>query len=170
MPLFFIEMGQGIIARPDLRVRTSALYSCTLIAGHNTASGYAGAFHYPSGTVGEDKDVLADMEVWIAVLRPTVVTLVFASDASGFGQGGTPRDEQVQLTNWVRQQCGIAPATTSASAAGMELSAAGVFNAGNINTLAGNFDIGQAIRVETRDSGRYLDHDGFTLIGRNRES
>lgn len=50
MPSYFIEMGQGIIADGnDLRIATSALLTCTFIAGFNEQVGYAGAFHYPAG-------------------------------------------------------------------------------------------------------------------------
>lgn len=50
MPSYFIEMGQGIIAKSnDLHIATSALFSCTFIAGLNEQVGYAGAFHYPAG-------------------------------------------------------------------------------------------------------------------------
>jgi len=168
MPLFFIEMGQGIIARGDLRVSTSALYSCTLIAGYNQGSGYGGAYHYPSHSLGQP-EVRADMDVWAAVLRPTAIRLVFASDTSGFGLMGTPANDQFQLQQWVMQQCNVVPALTAASGAGMELLVGGGFNAGVLSTLAGNFSPNQAINVDHRSAGRYLDHGGFTLVGENRE-
>jgi hypothetical protein len=168
MPLFFIEMGQGIIARGDVRVRTSTLYSCTLIVGYNQGSGYGGAYHYPSNRL-DDPAVRADMDNWAAVLRPTAVTLIFALDASGAGMMGTPARDQFDLQQWVNQQCNVAPATTSAVGAGVELFVGGGFNAGNVAHLAGNFDPNQAIGVDNRTAGRYLDHGGFTLLGVNRE-
>ncbi|GGA16906.1 hypothetical protein [Dyella nitratireducens] len=50
MPSYFIEMGQGIVAKSnDLLITTSTLHTCTFIAGFNAQVGYAGAFHYPAG-------------------------------------------------------------------------------------------------------------------------
>ena len=168
MPLFFIEMGQGIIATGDLRVRTSALYSCTLIAGHNARSGYGGAYHYPSDSL-DDTDVRADMDVWAAVLRPTAVTLIHALDSTGMGLMGTVNADKLALRNWVIQQCGVIPATVSTVGAGMELVGGGGFNAGSINNLLGNFDQAHQIQVKTREAGTYLDYGRFTLVGHNRE-
>ncbi|WP_209544917.1 hypothetical protein [Variovorax sp. 1615] len=62
MASFFIEMGQGILApgydpakkTGELRVTTSDLWSCALIAGHNASTGWAGAFHYPSGELSSN--------------------------------------------------------------------------------------------------------------------
>ena len=167
MPLFFIEMGQGLIARGDLRVRTSTLYSCTLIAGYNAGSQYGGAYHYPSDSL-ENLDVRADMAVWVAVLRPTAVTLVFARDSSGAGLMGTKAVDRLHLQQWVLQQCGIAATTRDAVAVGMELLPGG-YNADSTANLAGNFDPNQAIRLDHRMSGRYLDYGGYTLVGTNRE-
>ncbi|HTV84025.1 MAG TPA: hypothetical protein VME63_01370 [Dyella sp.] len=99
MPVYSIEMGQGVIARAtELAVITTALYSCTFIAGINATVGYAGAFHYPAlalltfgeqvhaSTLGsrtyqalmaQRQDIKSDMLDWLRTLRPTEI--VFAS-------------------------------------------------------------------------------------------
>jgi len=82
---------------------------------------------------------------------------------------GTPANDQFQLQQWVMHQCNVVPAVTAASGAGMELLVGGGFNAGVLSTLAGNFSPNQAINVDHRSAGRYLDHGGFTLVGENRE-
>jgi len=166
MPLFFIEMGQGIIARGDLRVCTSPLYSCTLFAGYNRGSGYGGAFHYPSNGIGMF-DVRADLDLWATLLRPSDVTLVFA-DCSGHGVMGTGSADKDYLQMWVRQKCGVSPITATATGAGMELLADGGFSAGRRLNLAGDFSPGSEIHLETRSSGTYVDYGRFTLIGQNR--
>jgi hypothetical protein len=167
VPLFFIEMGQGIIARGDLRVRTSPLYSCTLIAGRNAGSGYGGAYHYPADALSNDDEVQADMDVWAAILRPTSVTLVFAADATGTGAMGTALHDRHALQQWVLQTCGVVPTTVSANAAGMELFPGG-YSADRLGNLAGDFSPAHAIHVDHRMPGRYLDHGGFTLVGEDR--
>ena len=40
MPLYFIEMGQGVIARPEMRVRTSCLSSCTMMTGWSATTNF----------------------------------------------------------------------------------------------------------------------------------
>lgn len=134
MPLFFIEMGQGIIANGALRVRTSA------------------------------PDVRADMDTWMAVLRPTAVTLIFSPL---IGMMGTSNADRQNLQHWV-QQNGVVPATTNAVAAGMELTPAGLA-AGNIANLSPGFGNGPVIQLHTRDAGTYLDNGRYTLVGENRE-
>lgn len=168
MPLFFIEMGQGIIGRGDLRVSTSTLYSCTLIAGRNAGSGLGGAYHYPASALPNDDDaVRMDMDIWAAVLRPTAVTLVFAADTAGNGVLGTGLLDRQALQQWVLQTCGVAATTVTATGAGMELLANG-YNADRVGNLAGNFNPSNAIHLENRMAGRYLDYGGFTLVGRDR--
>ncbi len=168
MPLFFIEMGQGIVANGDLRVCTSPIYSCTLIAGYNARSGYGGAYHYPAETLSQ-ADVRADMDVWAAVLRPTAVTLVFAQDTVGNGILGTKLADRNALQAWVLHQCVVPPTLTLAVRAGMELLAGGGYAAGSVRNLAGDFDMGATINVDTRTAGTYLDYGRFTLVGQNRE-
>jgi hypothetical protein len=160
VPLFYIEMGQGIIANGDLRLRTSALLSCTLIGGYSAASRYGGAYHYPSAG-RNNPSVRADMDLWAAVLRPTAVILVFATQS---GLLGTSLAEQLWLQNWVTQRCNVVPLTSNAVGAGVQLNP---FAAGAIQNLTANFNVAQ-INVQTRQSGTYLDHGRFTLIGRDR--
>ena len=176
MPLFFIEMGQGIIANGDLKVQTSALFSCTLIAGHNTTTGYGGAYHYPSGNMS-DPGVKLDMDTWAARLRPTAVILVLARGQARSNhaphhhadpQRPLTSDEadQLALRNWVTLQLRVAPTTVRAVAAGMQLNP---FEAGSIDDLSGDFTP-DPIKVNTRQAGTYQDEGRFTLIGRDREN
>jgi len=166
MPLYFIEMGQGIVANGDLRVRTSTLYSCTLIAGRNAQSGYGGAYHYPAEDL-DDPDVLADMDRWVSVLRPTAVTLIFAPNTGVIGTG-TSQHDRAQLQNWVMHRCGFVPTMVQAVAAGMQLLPGGM-NAGSIANFAGGFG-GGAIQLHTREAGTYDEIFGrFTLVGEDRE-
>lgn len=119
MPVYSIEMGQGIIARgSNLGVVTTALYSCTFIAGINPATGYAGAFHYPALSlrafgegvhesetnspeylklVSSRYDIKSDMLDWLRTLRPTDVTLAF-------GKLSASHDVN-KLENWCRAHC-----------------------------------------------------------------
>jgi hypothetical protein len=169
MPLFFIEMGQGIISRGDVRVRTSPIYSCTLIAGYNAGSHYGGAYHYPSDTLDDDPSVKEDMGVWVAVLRPT--QLIFVHAQAMMGMGGTTWQDQLALHNWAVTTCGVVPVLNPTPvSAGMELFVGGGFNAGPTNTLVGNFNPNKTIDLSHRGAGAYLDHGRFTLIGRNREN
>lgn len=165
MPLFFIEMGQGLIARPDLRICTSALYSCTLVAGHNAQSGYGGAYHYPCNRLG-DFEVRMDMDAWAAILRPTAVVLVHAQ-GPGLGIGGTPVQDRARLVQWALS-LGVQPAQANATAAGMHLLHAGGFGADSVGNLPGVYLPHTAVRVDDLPAGRYLDQGGFTLVGMNR--
>jgi hypothetical protein len=168
MTTFYIEMGQGIVGRADICVSTSALYTCTLIAGHNAASGYAGAYHYGANALASDADARADMDVWVAILRPTAVTLVFAPDPAGNGVLGTPHPDKVALRAWVASKCHFAPAEAQAAGAGMELLVATGFAAGPKGHLHGNFDLDISVDVHARGAGTYLDYGRYTLIGRDR--
>jgi hypothetical protein len=174
MPLFYIEMGQGIIANGDLKVRTSQLLSCTLIAGHNTTTGEGGAYHYPEGEIG-DRSVKADMDAWAAQLRPTAVILVLARKGNlrgnlagnlGGNLGGTSDSDQLDLRNWVTLQLRVAPTTARALAAGMQLNP---FEADSIDRLSGDFNA-NPINVDTRLAGIYTDHGSFTLFGKDRNT
>ena len=163
MPLFYIGMGQGIIGRADLRVRTSKLEGCVLIAGYNPTSGYGGAFHYPSGS-RKDPGVLQDMSRWASLLAPTVITLVLTPAFSEMaGDEGTSKKDRIALEDWSRMICGVAPTKVSAVSAGMELLAGGAFRAGNIEDLAGRFDEDQ-FNVHVRGTGTYMDKGIYTLI------
>jgi hypothetical protein len=167
MPLFYIEMGQGIIANGDLKVRTSQLLSCTLIAGHNTTTGEGGAYHYPAGEIG-NRSVKADMDAWAAQLRPTAVILVLArkGNFAGTSDRGTPDSDQLDLRNWVTLQLRVAPTTARALAAGMQLNP---FEADSIDRLSGDFNA-NPIKVDTRLAGLYTDHGSFTLFGKDRNT
>jgi hypothetical protein len=172
MPLFFIEMGQGIIARPELRVTTSCLHSCTLIAGYNRASGYGGAYHYPSDKE-TDSVVLRNMDTWVAILRPTHVTLVFAKNPvyPMMGQQlNTSHADVAFLHRWVRQSCNTDPAVDSAVAAGVLVGVA-VFAAGNIGHLPGEFEAGK-IAVDHLHAGTYMLNPTYryTVVGENLEN
>lgn len=172
MPLFFIEMGQGIIARPELRVTTSCLHSCTLIAGYNRESGYGGAYHYPSDNE-TDSVVLRNMETWATILRPTHVTLIFAKN-SAYPMGGrqlnTSDADVAFLDRWVRQSCNVIPTATSAVSSGV-LVGVGVFQAGNVAHLPGDFDDGK-IGVDHLNAGSYMltPTYRYTVVGQNLEN
>jgi hypothetical protein len=66
---------------------------------------------------------------------------------------GTANADRIDLRNWAIEQCGLVPANTDTVAAGMELPVGGGVNAGGSNNLAGNFDLAEAIQVETREAG-----------------
>lgn len=167
--MFFIEMGQGIIGRADMLVTTSAMFSCTFIAGHNAASGYAGAYHYPASALPRNnRDIIADMEVWASVLRPTQIVLIFAA-RDFMGQQGTGMDDANDLTDWAHRKCNVAPTILPRSnGAALEFLTDGTFAAGKPVDLASDFS-GRGVDVSHRGAGRYLDYGGFTLIGKDRE-
>jgi len=168
MPLFFIEMGQGIIGRGDLRVCTSALQSCVLIAGYNAGTRDGGMYHFPSGH-RKDPEVRRDMDTWAAILAPTAITLVMATNHGGMfaGEEGTPRKDRITLTNWAFEVCKSAAATLDLAGAGLQLLPAGGYMVGRVTDLAGDF-INNRIELHHWSAGTYLDYGRFTLIGRRR--
>lgn len=166
MPLFFIEMGQGILAKgDDVRVCTSPISSCTLIAGWNDQTGYGGAYHYPAGSI-EDPSVAEDMRQWAQALKPTHLTLMFAEDFEGMPGTGTDRFDKLALSEWAKTVCKIVPEERdSPPSVGMRLQANG-YKVGATATLGGNFQHINAIQLRSRGAGTYNDHGGFKLIGR----
>jgi hypothetical protein len=70
----FIEMGQGLIAG-HLTVLSSALWSCLFIAGRNSRTGLAGAYHYPAMCLHDSK-VWGDLLAWQAALQPDEVVVL----------------------------------------------------------------------------------------------
>jgi hypothetical protein len=170
MPLFFLEMGQGIIAGGDFRVGTSALHSCTLVAAHNLGTKLAGAFHLPSGGLGKS-DVAADLDAWAAEIKPTAVVLVFARNATSFapaGLGGTPGHERHEIEEWARKRCLVAPGVKESTQACMELVKGEGFHAGSPSDCDGEFSPGQGINLSSLGAGRYSRDGGFVLFGRDR--
>jgi hypothetical protein len=170
MPLFFLEMGQGIIAGGDLRVGTSALHSCTLVAAHNLGTKLAGAFHLPSGGLGQS-DVVEDLDAWATDIKPTAVVLVFARNATSFasvGLGGTPSHERHEIQEWARKHCRVAPGVKESTQACMELVKGEAFHVGSPSDCEGDFSPSQAINLASLGAGRYSRDGGFVLFGRNR--
>lgn len=172
MPLFFIEMGQGLVGPGnDLRIKTSALYSCTFIAAYNKDTQRGGAFHYPSESINSS-EVLEAMNQWMRELQPNeaaVVTLVTAA-SFGMSTGGAPPQDIIDLKNWVAQYCKVAPTLTSAVGAGMAIVESSL-QAGSILNLDGDFEPdGDYTDVSWRSAGKLADHPEFTLFGYNMES
>lgn len=166
MPLFFIEMGQGIIVEGnDLRVCTSALRSCTLIAGYNSMLGnVAGAYHYPAEAFKNKNNKAHDaMLKWVYEFTPDQVVLVHARK-DAVGEGGTSLDDKEKLKRWIQTYCEVTPTKVKATSAGMELLANTGFSAGDIKNLNGNF-VDHVIRLDNLPTGKYKDHGGFALIG-----
>jgi hypothetical protein len=131
MNQFFIAMGQGVVAPADLEVFTEALLSCTFIAGRNASGSLGGAFHYPAESLDAVSEVLGQ---WMAALRPSEITLVFAASVS-FGMGTTEAD-QTRLINWFRQRYPhVSLRTDTATAAYMSL-IGGAFHAGSTDGQA----------------------------------
>lgn len=161
MALFFIEMHQGIVARPELRVCTSQLASCTLITGYNAAQSLGGAYHYPAECRG-NHEVLAVMEQWWHCLQPSQVTLVFAVVDQLQPQYTTSEEDIAFLTRWVRAK-GVQAGTARSRAAAMSVSATGTFTAGEAVQIPGNFETGR-IDVSNSLPGRHEAHGGFTLF------
>ena len=164
MPLFFIEMGQGIVARPEVRVKTSTIYSCTFITGWSNKTGFGGAYHYPSDCQ-EDDDVLATMALWAFYLKPTTVRLLFARKM--MEPMGTKDSDKAFLRNWVTAECGVIPTSADAVAARMRLTANLHFSAGDGAHVPGEFDDG--VRDLSNMPAGDNSQDGFILVGRNRE-
>jgi hypothetical protein len=164
MPLFFIEMGQGIIARPEVRVMTSTLHSCTLITGWSNTTGFGGAYHYPSDRQ-EDDEVLAAMALWAFYLKPTVVKLLFARRM--LEPMGTKDSDKAFLRQWVTDETGVIPTSGDAVAARMRLTANLQFSAGDGASVPGEFDDGarDLRNIPAGDNSG----DGFILVGRNLE-
>lgn len=170
MALFFIEMGQGIVVGGDVSVCTSTLYSCTLITGYNQHTGAAGAYHFPAGSI-DSNDVLEDMNAWAARLNPTHVTLIIAKSFNTYEADFIGKDETA-LQSWVQNKCGVVP-TIEHQTCGAMCMANGQFNAGLPSQLpngVGGFSKSKAISLVSRQAGVYVDHGGFTLVGRDREN
>ncbi|MEM9062500.1 MAG: hypothetical protein AAGD13_18720 [Pseudomonadota bacterium] len=172
---FFIEMGQGIIRKSAFHVSTSTLFSCTLIAGIGNG-GFAGAFHYPTNALERTPDCVKDMNLWASTLQPTQIILVHALNANAgmgaFGamSGGTPVDDKRALRQWALQKCGTPPTVKEGVHTGMELTSMGAFAAGPRDYLESRFSENSKIRLDTKPAGHYLDHGGYGLVGKNRET
>jgi hypothetical protein len=161
MRVFYIEMGQGIVVGGDCIVKTSPIYTCSFIAGDNEGSGMGGAYHYPASSIAKVRN---DMDAWAAALRPTHVILIFADP---FGGMGTTFDDKLALQTWVSQQCGNAVVETKVRlTAAMRLNP---FIAGGVNEMNVDYIHHDLIKLDARPAGTYVDCDGFTLIGMNRQ-
>lgn len=170
---FFIEMGQGLVgqglAGTPFCVRTSALYSCTLIAAYNESSGFAGAFHYPAG-----EPVSPAMNEWLHRIKPTRVIMVGATRMEGFANTGQPAADKSKLTEWLQASSNPAPSISDrdAAAAGMSLIRRGNglrFYAGNIPDLEGfDDDADDDINLSGEQAGG-LPYEGFRLYGQNEQ-
>ncbi|MEL7470008.1 MAG: hypothetical protein AAFN27_16260 [Pseudomonadota bacterium] len=172
---FFIEMGQGFVSKAPHVISTSRISSCTLIAGIGTG-GYAGAFHYPANSLESYPDCVKDMNLWASTLKPTQIILVHAINehaAQGFmgnGDSGTSIGDKRGLKQWALQKCGAAPTVKLGTNVGMELTGMGAFAAGSWDQLESQIDQDAAIHLENKPAGHYLDHGGYGLVGKNRET
>ena len=161
MPLYFIEMGQGVIARPEMRVRTSCLSSCTMVTGWSATTNFGGAFHYPARH-HKNEEVLAAMALWVFYLKPTVIKLLFA-DSKNYGMG-TKESDRNFMHAWVTRETGLIATSDAAVAAHMALTANLQFHAGNANTVPGDFGP-KALDLSNMPAGDYSYHN-FILVGR----
>jgi hypothetical protein len=167
MILFKIEMGQGIIVKGDVGVCTSALYSCSFIAGYNCVTFAAGAFHHPGGALSskdkEDRLAASAMEEWIKDLSPSEVVQISGDIAQDRGQ----------LTDWLLRFC---PTVTTRISMDAVMRLTPRFKAGSRRDLNRDhekgyrspFDLSKEVGgVEKRPAGSYRDYGGFKLYGKN---
>jgi len=178
---YFIEMGQGIVSGPDLRVRSSTLYNCTMIAGFNSVTRRAGAYHFPSERLG-NRDVMRDMKFWADLLLPTQIFLIHA-DPNGVelgigGATGSSMKDKIGLSLWARARVSensrafrIAGQTRTlvASSPGMYcVGQPATFRAGDRRDLGAD-GWGPRIDLSAVEEGRYMDRaPPIMLVGRNR--
>lgn len=98
----FIEMGQGLIAQ-QLNVLSSTLYSCLFIAGRNSRTGLAGAYHYPAQCL-HDPTVWGDLLAWQAALHPDeVVVLNPSTQTEAWKQALASSRELAAIATWAER-------------------------------------------------------------------
>jgi hypothetical protein len=159
MPLFLIEAGQGIIAQGDLLVATSVLQNCSFIAGFNSKTNKAGAFHYPSGCLDNDPKCKHAMTMWIMALDPDKVVQISSPHAPDSGK----------LTGWIWDNSGIVPKVIKSFDGVMRLLP--VFKAGDRNKVRlpteidNPFEDHRGIKAYELKSGEYNENGGFELFG-----
>lgn len=171
MSLYFIEMGQGIISTDPIRVKTSALYTCTFVAGFNSQSAMGGAYHYPANGF-KSSDIKKNLLDWMENLKPTKIVLVYAPIDDN-RQGGVSSDDKEYLMKFSKKYCSSI-STVEAVAAGMKLvnKVFAVGSLGNTSGLYGDSGFhGTVVNVKDKKAGRYQStHSGsgiYTLIGKN---
>jgi hypothetical protein len=174
MPMYHIEMGQGLIDTGsdshNFHIRTSTLFSCSLITGFNAQTGRGGAFHYPAGALSdpEQTETVAAMKSWMTELNPGEVKLIFAKrdESLPLSLLGTSEPDKKALETWVTNNSHARVTTELATAAGMQV-VNGQFNAGNVRDLDGPqkrlTDLSQLAAAKYNFKGR----SDFTLVGRN---
>ena len=162
MSLYFIEMGQGIIARPEVRVITSCLSSCSLLTGWSQKTRFGGAFHYPGG-YHDNAEVLAAMALWVFYLKPTAIKILFARGVTQ--ELGTKKPDRDFLKAWVTRESGLIPSSAPAIGARMRLTTDLEFSADDGRNLPDLFDSG-VCDVSKFPAGDYSAKN-YILVGRN---
>jgi hypothetical protein len=165
MALFFIEMHQGIVAAPELRVTTSQLASCTFIAGYSPQRGLAGAYHYPADG-WSNGTVRAAMKAWWDCLKPEQVTLVFAPTDTEHSHIAIRDEDADAVKRWVVSQGVARPITSHSRAPKMSVSEDGRFVAAEGAQVPGNFLTGE-VDLTGWLPGEHAAHGGFTLFDSN---
>lgn len=159
MPIFYIEMGQGIVAKGDFAVSTSSLSTCTFIVGYNKDTKQAGAFHYPGGALqNEDGEVEMDLNKWMMKLDPLEIFLT---------SGSTPQlQDLVELIDWFKDFKIVPKETKPCFHPIMRINAEKIEVEINFIDPKGFAHI---IRVEKQKNGDYS-NTGFqyTLFGKDR--
>ncbi len=168
MPLYYIEMGQGVVvptpAGQDLRIGTSPLSSCVLIAGYNANTHHAGAFHYPAKDLNKP-DVVQDMSGWLEQLQPTQVKLVAAASHGFFASGTDPADLE-RLKGWLSANGHPSSEEKFESNGAMHVLQGTHFDVGKPNDLGGDFNKEDSdVDVSDQAAGDYA---GYVLFGRDR--
>ena len=178
---YFIEMGQGIIGKPagtsSFSVITSALYSCTLICGHNSSTKNGGAFHYPASYLEnekegdqEAKEIVSAINQWITTLKPDAVTLLFPSFSGDAAKA--EKDDIDELAAWlVPSKVHKVEKVPGIVAASMMVTSSGSFIAASVTTLLDKYDLkGDAednTDVSKLAAGKHpIEKPEFVLFGR----
>lgn len=169
MTLYYIEMGQGVVVPTpdcqDLLIGTSPLLSCVLIAGCNSNTRHAGAFHYPA-TELKNPEVAQDMSDWLEELKPTQIRLVTAaSQAFSMMGSGTDPDDLNRLKEWLSTKGYPASDEKSATNGAMHVLQGVNFDIGTPNYLGAEFNK-EASDVDLSEQAAG-NHGGYVLFGKD---
>ena len=163
---FYIEMGQGIVGQGPLSVRTSPLYSCSLICVHNILNpmgshcGRGGAFHYPQGRMG-DPTIRENLKRFLDLAAPSEVVIIHATEDRGMTS--TAQDRRA-LEEFVKHNVECMPDIRDAVGAGMVIDSNGL-KAGRLLDIGLSSSIDSVFSVKSRRAGIYTDNGGFALVG-----
>ena len=167
MRTFYIQQGQGVMARGDVQIKTATLYSCSLVAGYNAGSGYCGGYHLSSNTIDRPA-VQTELQSWAAILRPTALVFVHAR-SMGWPGDGSPQEDMDGLLHWAQGQTLPAPTVQDGVNVASQV-LGGVFSVG-APALMPAFDFGSPVlNLQHQLAGRYgWGDEQYTILGFNRE-